>query len=74
MSRKVDLCEDPNNPADGTFFAGADPSLVSPISAPDNITFDGKGNLGGSGHGTDLTQLTSFSHKRHLNVTLEVSP
>jgi secreted PhoX family phosphatase len=39
------LCGDPNNPADGTFFAGADPSLVSPISSPDNIAFDGEGNL-----------------------------
>jgi uncharacterized protein len=39
------LCGDPNNPADGTFFAGADPSLVSPISSPDNIAFDSKGNL-----------------------------
>jgi uncharacterized protein len=39
------LCGDPNNPADGTFFADCDPSLVSPISSPDNITFDGEGNL-----------------------------
>lgn len=39
------LCGDPNNPSDGTFFAGFDPSLVSPISSPDNITFDGAGNL-----------------------------
>jgi uncharacterized protein len=39
------LCGDPNKPADGTFFAGADPSLVSPISSPDNITFDDAGNL-----------------------------
>jgi uncharacterized protein len=39
------LCGDPNNPADGAFFADCDPSLVSPISSPDNITFDGEGNL-----------------------------
>ena len=30
--------------ANGTCFAGADPSLVSPISSSDNITFDGEGN------------------------------
>jgi uncharacterized protein len=38
------LCGDPNNPADGTFFAGWQ-GYVSPISSPDNITFDGEGNL-----------------------------
>ena len=38
------LCGDPNNPADGTFFAGWQ-GFVSPISSPDNITFDGEGNL-----------------------------
>ena len=45
MSRKLDLCGDPNNPAAGTFFAGADPSLVSPISSPDHLTLDGKGEF-----------------------------
>lgn len=40
------LCGDPNNPADGTLFAGADPSLVSPISSPDNITLTVRG-IGG---------------------------
>jgi hypothetical protein len=28
-----------------TYFAGFDESLVSPIAAPDNIMFDGDGNL-----------------------------
>jgi secreted PhoX family phosphatase len=39
------LCGDPSVAADGTFFAGFDPSRVSPISSPDNITFDKQGNL-----------------------------
>ncbi len=29
----------------GTYFGGYNPSLVSPISSPDNITFDNTGNL-----------------------------
>jgi hypothetical protein len=39
------LCGDPNNPDDDSYFAGFDASLVSPISSPDNITFDLQGNL-----------------------------
>ncbi|HXF04416.1 MAG TPA: PhoX family phosphatase [Blastocatellia bacterium] len=39
------LCGDPMVPGDQTFFAGFDPTLVSPISCPDNITFDGNGHL-----------------------------
>ncbi len=39
------LCGDPSVAADGVFFAGFDPSKVSPISSPDNITFDKEGNL-----------------------------
>ncbi|MGH9935477.1 MAG: PhoX family protein, partial [Blastocatellia bacterium] len=39
------LCGDPRVAADGAFFAGFDPSRVSPISSPDNITFDRQGNL-----------------------------
>ena len=39
------LCGDPNNPDDQTFFGGADPSGVSPISSPDNLVFDNTGNL-----------------------------
>lgn len=38
------ICGDPA--ADkGTYFGGYDQSLVSPISSPDNITFDNAGNL-----------------------------
>ncbi|WP_127128113.1 PhoX family phosphatase [Georgenia sp. SYP-B2076] len=37
------LCGDPNDP--GTYFAGFDKSQVSPISCPDNVTFDKYGNL-----------------------------
>lgn len=39
------LCGDGKNPAHGAFFAGYDPSKVSALAAPDNITFDSKGNL-----------------------------
>jgi len=39
------LCGDPHNPDDEVYFAGFDPRLVSPISSPDNITFDRHGNL-----------------------------
>jgi secreted PhoX family phosphatase len=39
------LCGDPADPEGGTFFAGFDPSQVSAISSPDNITFDRRGNL-----------------------------
>ncbi|MFH5821051.1 PhoX family protein [Georgenia sp. AZ-5] len=37
------LCGDPNDPS--TYFAGFDKSQVSPISCPDNVTFDRYGNL-----------------------------
>ncbi|WP_322794883.1 PhoX family phosphatase [Tepidiforma sp.] len=37
------LCGDPAT--DQTYFAGFPPSLCSPISSPDNIAFDRKGNL-----------------------------
>jgi len=39
------LCGDPANPADDAYFAGIDPGRASPLSCPDNITFDGEGNL-----------------------------
>jgi secreted PhoX family phosphatase len=40
------LCGDPANPAhEPTYFAGFHKSMVSAISCPDNITFDGRGNL-----------------------------
>jgi hypothetical protein len=37
------VCGDPNAPE--TYFAGFDKDLVSPISCPDNVAFDGAGNL-----------------------------
>ncbi len=37
------LCGDPED--DSTYFAGFDKSKVSPIAAPDNVTFDLNGNL-----------------------------
>jgi secreted PhoX family phosphatase len=39
------LCGNPAEASHGTFFAGYDPSQVSSIACPDNITFDSKGNL-----------------------------
>lgn len=38
------LCGDPATTPD-TYFAGIDPSQVSPISCPDNLDFDAAGNL-----------------------------
>lgn len=37
------VCGQPDDPA--TYYAGFDKSMVSPISCPDNICFDPKGNL-----------------------------
>ena len=37
------VCGDPTDPS--TFFAGYDKTKVSPISCPDNVAFDGTGNL-----------------------------
>ncbi|GAA1241145.1 PhoX family protein [Pseudonocardia aurantiaca] len=37
------VCGDPNDPS--TYFGGYDKSQVSPITSPDNIAFDGHGNL-----------------------------
>ncbi|AVT31220.1 phosphatase [Plantactinospora sp. BC1] len=37
------VCGDPTDPS--TYFAGYDKSKVSPISCPDNVAFDGSGNL-----------------------------
>ncbi len=37
------LAGDPND--ESTYFAGFDKSMVSPISCPDNVTFDNAGNL-----------------------------
>ncbi|MDQ3539403.1 MAG: PhoX family phosphatase [Chloroflexota bacterium] len=45
------------DPANGsTYFAGFDEELVSPISAPDNITFDLAGNIWISTDGNNLEQ------------------
>ncbi len=38
------VCGDPASTPD-TYFAGFDPSLVSPIACPDNLDFDAHGNL-----------------------------
>jgi uncharacterized protein len=38
------LCGDPALPQ-GSYFAGCDPTRVSPISCPDNLDFDQRGNL-----------------------------
>ncbi|MGW1678789.1 PhoX family protein [Saccharopolyspora sp. NPDC002376] len=37
------VCGDPNDPS--TYFGGFDKSQVSPISCPDNVTFDSHGHL-----------------------------
>lgn len=37
------VCGDPKDPA--TYFMGFDKNQVSPISCPDNVAFDGAGNL-----------------------------
>lgn len=37
------ICGDPKDPS--TYFAGYDKSQVTPISCPDNVTFDSRGNL-----------------------------
>lgn len=39
------LCGDPRVQGDGAYYAGYDTSRVSPLSTPDNIVFDGNGNL-----------------------------
>ncbi|MFI6324273.1 PhoX family protein [Nonomuraea sp. NPDC050556] len=46
------VCGDPNDPA--TYFAGFDKTKVSPISCPDNVTFDADGNLWISTDGNQL--------------------
>jgi secreted PhoX family phosphatase len=38
-------CGDPAKDEHNSYFAGCDPSKVSPVSCPDNIVFDRKGNL-----------------------------
>ena len=46
------LCGDPAD--ESTYFAGFDKSKVSPISCPDNVTFDSAGNLWISTDGNKL--------------------
>jgi secreted PhoX family phosphatase len=48
------VCGDPAAP--DTYFAGYDKSQVSPISCPDNVAFDAKGNLWISTDGNALGQ------------------
>ena len=38
-------CGDPSKGGDETYFAGCDQGKISPVSCPDNIIFDRKGNL-----------------------------
>ncbi|MGB3440223.1 MAG: PhoX family phosphatase [Actinophytocola sp.] len=47
------LCGDPASP--DTYFAGYDKSQVSPISCPDNVAFDARGNLWISTDGNALS-------------------
>ncbi|MFF5210224.1 PhoX family protein [Streptosporangium sp. NPDC000396] len=46
------ICGDPNDPS--TYFGGFDKTKVSPISCPDNVTFDADGNLWISTDGNQL--------------------
>ncbi|OLF18263.1 PhoX family protein [Actinophytocola xanthii] len=46
------VCGDPNSP--DTYFGGYDKSQVSPISCPDNLAFDSRGNLWVSTDGNAL--------------------
>ena len=47
------VCGDPDDPS--TYFAGFDKAKVSPISCPDNLTFDDAGHLWISTDGNGLT-------------------
>jgi uncharacterized protein len=46
------VCGDPNDP--NTYFGGFDKTQVSPISCPDNVTFDRHGNLWIATDGNEL--------------------
>ncbi|WP_083450598.1 PhoX family protein [Luteipulveratus mongoliensis] len=52
------ICGDPNDPA--TYFNGYDRTQVSPISCPDNVAFDSKGNLWISTDGNALGNADAF--------------
>ena len=71
------VCGDPADPS--TYFAGFDKSAVSPISCPDNVTFDSAGNLWiatdgnalGSNDGLFATAIEG-SERGHLKQFLTV--
>ncbi|MGO1165358.1 MAG: PhoX family protein [Janibacter sp.] len=71
------ICGDPSDPE--TYFNGYDPSEVSPISCPDNVAFDGDGNLWISTDGNALGHCDGMylmplegEHKGHLQQFLSV--
>ena len=59
------LCGDPALPQ-GTYFAGFDPTKVSPISCPDNLDFDEAGNLWIATDGAPATTGFADPQRRHL--------
>jgi secreted PhoX family phosphatase len=71
------VCGDPADPS--TYFAGYDKTQVSPISCPDNVAFDGAGNLWistdgnalGSNDGLFATAIEG-SERGHLKQFLTV--
>ena len=73
------VCGDPADPS--TYFAGYDKSAVSPISCPDNVTFDRAGNLWiatdgnalGSNDGLFATAIEG-PERGHLKQFLTVPP
>lgn len=71
------ICGDPSDPE--TYFNGYDPSEVSPISCPDNVAFDGDGNLWIATDGNDLGHCDGLylmplegEHTGHLQQFLSV--
>ena len=77
MWKLVLICGDPNDPE--TYFNGYDPSEVSSISCPDNVAFDGAGNLWIATDGNALGNCDGMylmplegEHKGHLQQFLSV--
>ncbi|GAA4934452.1 PhoX family protein [Streptomonospora halophila] len=70
------VCGDPEDPA--TYFAGFDKSEVTAVSSPDNLTFDGHGNLwistDGMAWGNDglFAVPVEGRHKGHLTMFARV--
>ena len=71
------ICGDPNDPE--TYFNGYDKSQVSPISCPDNVSFDKTGNLWIATDGNALGHCDGMylmplegEHKGHLQQFLSV--